>query len=59
MAAAWEADAEALRAARPRHLLFLCVANSALATPALVVDGQVRSAGRVLTPEAIKELLGR
>ena len=28
-----------------------------LATPALVVDGQVKSAGRVLTPEAIKELL--
>jgi len=28
-----------------------------LATPALVVDGQVRSAGRVLTPEAIEELL--
>ncbi len=29
MTAAWERDAEAIRAARPRHLLFLCVANSA------------------------------
>lgn len=28
-----------------------------MSTPALVIDGQVRSAGRVLTPEAIKELL--
>ena len=28
-----------------------------LSTPALVVDGTVRSAGRVLTPEAIKGLL--
>ena len=26
-------------------------------TPALVVDGTVRSAGKVLTPEAVKELL--
>jgi arsenate reductase (thioredoxin) len=25
----WQAEAEALRAARPRHILFLCVANSA------------------------------
>lgn len=25
----WEAEAEAIRAARPRHVLFLCVANSA------------------------------
>jgi arsenate reductase len=29
VSAAWEAEAEALRAARPRHVLFLCVANSA------------------------------
>ncbi len=28
-----------------------------LSTPALVVDGQVRSTGRVLSAEAIKELL--
>lgn len=29
MSAGWERDAEAIRAARPRHVLFLCVANSA------------------------------
>ncbi len=29
MAQEWEAEAEAIRAARPRHVLFLCVANSA------------------------------
>ena len=28
-----------------------------MTTPALVVDGQVKSAGKVLTPEAIKKLL--
>lgn len=28
-----------------------------LSTPALVVDGTVRSLGRVLSPEAIKDLL--
>jgi len=28
-----------------------------LSTPALVIDGQVKSIGRVLSPEAIKELL--
>ncbi len=28
-----------------------------LSTPALVVDGTVRSLGRVLSPDAIKELL--
>jgi len=30
---------------------------SVMTTPALVVDGKVRSAGKVLTPEAVKELL--
>ncbi len=29
MSARWEQDAAAIRAARPRHVLFLCVANSA------------------------------
>ncbi len=29
-----------------------------MSTPALVVDGQVRSAGSVLTTDAIKKLLG-
>ena len=29
MSATWEQDATAIRAARPRHVLFLCVANSA------------------------------
>jgi len=28
-----------------------------LSTPALVIDGQVKSIGRVLSPEAIKDLL--
>jgi arsenate reductase len=27
--ASWQADAEAIRASRPRYVLFLCVANSA------------------------------
>ena len=30
---------------------------SVMTTPALVVDGKVRSAGKVLSPEAVKELL--
>ena len=29
MTAAWEQEAQAIRAAQPRHILFLCVANSA------------------------------
>lgn len=29
MTAEWESEAEARRAARPRHVPFLCVANSA------------------------------
>lgn len=34
------------------------VASGAMATPALVVDGQLKIAGRVPTVEALKELLG-
>jgi small redox-active disulfide protein 2 len=30
-----------------------------LATPALAVDGVVKAAGRVLSPDEIKKLLGR
>jgi len=32
---------------------------SVMTTPALVVDGKVHSAGKVLTPDAVKELLRR
>jgi small redox-active disulfide protein 2 len=30
---------------------------SVMSTPALVVDGRVRSVGKVLTPDAVKDLL--
>jgi small redox-active disulfide protein 2 len=30
---------------------------SVMTTPALVIDGKVRSAGKVLSPDAVKELL--
>jgi small redox-active disulfide protein 2 len=30
---------------------------SVMSTPALVIDGKVKSTGKVLTPEAVKELL--
>ncbi len=33
------------------------MAAGVMSTPALVVDGQVKSAGRVLTPDQIKPLL--
>jgi small redox-active disulfide protein 2 len=32
---------------------------SVMSTPALVVDGKVHSAGKVLSPEAVKDLLRR
>jgi protein-tyrosine-phosphatase/N-acetylglutamate synthase-like GNAT family acetyltransferase len=43
----WEAEAAALRAARPRHVLFLCVANSARSQMA---EGLARS----LAPPGVK-----
>ena len=66
MAAAWEAEADALRAARPRHLLFLCVANSARSqmaegiartlAPAGVKISSAGSAPSRLNPLAVKAL---
>ena len=62
----WAAEAEALRAARPRHVLFLCVANSARSQMAegiartLAPEGvRVSSAGSEptsLRPEAVEVL---
>jgi arsenate reductase len=43
----WRAEAEAIRAARPRHLLFLCVANSSRSQMA---EGIARS----LVPAGVK-----
>ena len=43
----WERDAEAIRAAHPRHILFLCVANSARSQMA---EGIARS----LAPMGVK-----
>jgi arsenate reductase (thioredoxin) len=45
--ASWEGEAEQLRAARPRHLLLLCVANSARSQMA---EGLARS----LAPAGVK-----
>ncbi len=66
MAAAWETEAEALRAARPRHFLFLCVANSArsqmaegIARALAPVGVRISSAGSApssLNPLAVKVL---
>jgi arsenate reductase len=46
-AESWQADAEALRAASPRHILFLCVANSARSQMA---EGIARS----VSPASVK-----
>ena len=66
MAAAWETGADALRATRPRHLLFLCVANSARSqmaegiarslAPAGVRISSGGSAPSRLNPLAVKAL---
>ncbi len=66
MAAAWESEADALRAARPRHVLFLCVANSARSqmaegiartlAPAGVKVSSAGSAPSRLNPLAVKAL---
>jgi arsenate reductase len=47
VSAGWERDAEAIRAARPRHVLFLCVANSARSQ---LAEGIARS----LAPAGVK-----
>ena len=47
MTESWIAEAEALRDLRPRHLLFLCVANSARSQ---LAEGIARS----LAPEHLK-----
>lgn len=62
----WRAEAEALRAKRPRHILFLCVANSArsqmaegiarsLAPPGMKVSSAGSSPASV-RPQAIRVL---
>jgi arsenate reductase len=66
MSAGWEREAERLRAARPRHVLFLCVANSArsqmaegiaraLAPPGVTVSSAGSQPSRV-NPLAVKAL---
>ena len=66
MTESWIAEAEALRDLRPRHLLFLCVANSArsqlaegIARSLAPVHLKISSAGSVPTsvrPQAIEAL---
>jgi protein-tyrosine-phosphatase len=65
-ATSWEMEADALRAARPRHLLFLCVANSARSqmaegiarslAPTGVTISSAGSAPSRLNPLAVKAL---
>jgi arsenate reductase len=62
----WAEEAEALRSARPRHVLFLCVANSArsqmaegIARALAPADVKISSAGSEPTsvrPEAVEAL---
>ena len=66
MSAEWESEADALRVARPQHLLFLCVANSARSqmaegiarslAPAGVSVSSAGSAPSRLNPLAVKAL---
>lgn len=66
MTQGWEAEAEAIRAARPRHVLFLCVANSARSqmaegiartlAPAGVKVSSAGSAPSRLNPLAVRAL---
>jgi len=66
MARDWKTEAEAIRAARPRHVLFLCVANSARSqmaegiaralAPAGVKVSSAGSAPSRLNPLAVRAL---
>lgn len=66
MSAAWQREAEQLRAAPPRHVLFLCVANSARSqmaegiaralAPASVKISSAGSQPSKLNPLAVKAL---
>ena len=66
MSAGWEQEADRLRAARPRHILFLCVANSARSqmaegiarslAPATVKISSAGSRPSRLNPFAVKAL---
>ena len=66
MSAGWEEDVERIRTARPRHVLFLCVANSArsqmaegiaraLAPPSVKISSAGSQPSR-LNPLAVKAL---
>ncbi len=66
MAPGWRVEADAIRAARPRHLLFLCVANSSRSqmaegiaralAPAGVKVSSAGSAPSRLNPLAVRAL---